>query len=295
MKIRSAVFCWFLQRALIDITQLERCGAIRVEHREHLKNLSFNVKECKSVEIPALHLAPCLCGWSLCRLIGLRGCSWTSPKGSPGWTLWIGWFNDSRPDHWDRWQMVWWRLLSREETQNIDGLQRALRPGSGDCWCSAVRDSSSALYLLGQWSCSGFCEEASWWAARSCEKVSSDSCIASSQGRVRPLERWLTRRCIHRCLVGLSQRAKAFHFPARRSWQENPCWCWMFCVIWFAAQSHLPWAKFWLLFFCQSSRKFWLVQAGWLIVLMMDLHRDSQYCVIREVTKMFVPGTSLFC
>ena len=49
--------------------------------------LGFNVKECKSVEIPALHLAPCLCGWSLCRLIGLRGFSWSSPKGSTGWDL----------------------------------------------------------------------------------------------------------------------------------------------------------------------------------------------------------------
>ena len=62
MKIRSAVFCWFLQRALIDITQPVEARRHTSPAPQYIKKLGFDVKECKSVEIPALHLGPCLCG-----------------------------------------------------------------------------------------------------------------------------------------------------------------------------------------------------------------------------------------
>ena len=135
------------------------------------------------------------------------------------------------------------------------GFKRAFRSCSGCCWSCALRDSSAALYLLGQWSSAGSCEEDIWRAGRRSEAFNARFLNATPQGGLEMAQRWLTRHCNDRRSVGLSQRAKAFHFPARRSWQEKPGNCCNSSFIWFAIGFHLLWAAFDSFSFSSSSHE----------------------------------------
>ena len=164
-------------------------------------------------------------------------------------------FNDSRLDHSVSWQATCWWLLSRKLILCLYGFKRAFRSCSGCCWSCALRDSSAALYLLGQWSSAGSCEEDIWRAGRRSEAFNARFLNATPQGGLEMAQRWLTRHCNDRRSVGLSQRAKAFHFPARRSWQEKPGNCCNSSFIWFAIGFHLLWAAFDSFSFSSSSHE----------------------------------------